>query len=268
MTHQSPTEHEGNARKKDRMFFLIVITLYGICFLGFLALLKPLGLINKNIAAQTTNTALAQQTNAAATVTARAEEQSDYEYVERFYNSTGLWYIGDYDKKHDVAKLSIRQGAYIWEISDTMGHTLSTDFYQRGITSNFDIYMDIKFVKLPETGPICSGFFFRRPSYYWESGAYVFEICPNNRYKVLFYNEDGWENIANTRFDAPIITPEWNRIEVNAYDDKFVFVVNNTEVFSMTDDRLKRGSLGIFVEMDSDTPGEIWFDNFGFQRLK
>jgi hypothetical protein len=33
----------------------------------------------------------------------------------------------------------------------------------------------------------------------------------------------------------------------------------------MTDDRLKLGSLGIFVMIEKENSAVIWFDNFGYQ---
>ncbi len=33
----------------------------------------------------------------------------------------------------------------------------------------------------------------------------------------------------------------------------------------MTDNRIKEGGLGLFIDIDKENPTEIWFDNFGYQ---
>jgi len=127
------------------------------------------------------------------------------------------------------------------------------------------VYVDVKFAELPETGPICGGFFFRKPSYDWSYGAYVFDICENGRYKILYYNEDGWQSIAEPKSVSEFFLPEWNRIEIRARRDRFTFFINNIEIHSLRDNRLRRGSLGIFVEIEAQRSASIWFDNFGYQ---
>ena len=73
------------------------------------------------------------------------------------------------------------------------------------------------------------------------------------------------QNLAFIEHENALKPSDWNRIEIIAREDHFTFIINNIEVFEMSDNRLKAGGLGLFIDVDKENPAVIWFDNFGYQ---
>lgn len=263
------TENKKGFFQNDRKLVCSMLVFYGVCILGVIAT-TFWGLARRNQAISANATATAaiiatQQTKATATAIARLADQDQYEYIERFDKISTQWFVGEYDKKYANAKLSIKDGVYIWDITDPKNFAQATDFYKGNKIKDFDIYVDLKFVESSKVGSTCSGLFFRKPYAGWGYGAYVFTICNNSHFKALHYDRDGWQTITYSDYESRIRNSDWNRIEISARKDDFIFAINNEEVFEMTDDRLKTGSLGILVDIEKENSALIWFDNFGYQ---
>ncbi len=268
MEPQSTSDKKGFFQN-DRLLVCSMLAFYGICIFGCIgAVFWGLNRTNQTITANATSTAsvnATQQAMRTATALARAADQDTYEFVERFDQISGRWFVGVYNKRYGDARIAIKDGIYIWDIANSKDYTLSTDFYKGNKLKDFDIYMDSKFVEGSRLGAVCSGFFFRRPSQAWTNGAYIFTICNDSHYEIQFYNESGWQTITNSDYESIIQRSDWNRIEISASGERFEFIINGLTVFEMTDDRLQAGSLGIFIDMDKDNSAEIWFDNFGYR---
>lgn len=264
-----PTEQKKSFLKNDRLLLCGMLAIYGVCIVGCIgALFFGLNRRNQEIAARATSTAAVKATEQAkmtATAAARTTEQEKYEYIERFDRITGDWFVGVYDRQYGVARMVIRDGVYIWTIKDSKGFTQAAEFYKDNKIKDFDIYLDTKFVGDSKAGIACSGFFFRKAPISWEDGAYIFNICNDTHFEIQYYSEKGWQPITISENVSAIHRSDWNRIEIEARGDHFLFFINNTQVFEMTNDRLKRGSLGIFTNIGPDISAEIWFDNFGYQ---
>ena len=125
--------------------------------------------------------------------------------------------------------------------------------------------MDIKFTESSKDGTTCSGFYFRQPSKSVNEGSYSFTICDDAHYEIYYYGNENWEVITRAKPENTIHISDWNRIEIYARGDEFTFIINNSQVYTMTDDRLEKGELGIYIEVYEATITEIWFDNFGYQ---
>ncbi len=127
-----------NARKSflqnDRMLVCSMLIFYGLCFFGAIAaVFWGLNRREQTISANATSTAgviATQQANATGTAVARLAEQDKYEYIERFDKITSDWYVGSYEKKYGDLRLIIKNGVYIWDVTDTKGFTQSTPFYK------------------------------------------------------------------------------------------------------------------------------------------
>ncbi len=268
METQSTTGKKGFFQN-DRLLVCSMLAFYGICIFGCIAAaFWGLNRTNQMITTNTTSTASAnatQQAMGTATALAQLAEQDKYEYIERFDKVTSNWYVGSYEKKYGDLRLIIENGVYIWDVTDTKGFTQSTPFYQGNKIKDFDIYVDLKFIEDYNVGAACSGFFFRRPTNDLNDGHYTFTVCDDSRFEIYFYKENRWENIAFIEHENSIRPFDWNRIEVIARGDHFTFIINNREVYKMTDNRLKEGGLGLFIDIDKENPAEIWFDNFGYQ---
>lgn len=268
MTQRPASENTKGFLKNDRKLVCGMLVFYGLCILGLITTtFWGLDRRQRAISANATSTAFAvatQQANVTATAKAHLAEHDQYEYIERFDRSSGYWFVGMYEKQYGDARISIKDGVYIWDIADPKSFTQATDFYKKSKVKNFDVYMDTKVVESSAIGAVCSGFFFRRQST-WDDGSYMFTICNDSHFEVQYYEESKWLPINLSEYERTIHPSGWNRIEISARGDHFTFIVNNTEIFEMTDDRLKDGSLGIFVDVDEGNSAVIWFDNFGFQ---
>ena len=262
------TENKKGIFQNDRRLVCSMLVFYGMCIVGAIAItILGLNRRNQTISAHATSTAAimaTEQAKVTATAVARAAAQDNYEYIERFDKVSGRWFVGKYESQYGDVQISIKDGVYIWDVADPKNFTQATDFYKGNKLKDFDIYMDLKFVESSETGAVCSGLFFRRPSD-WEYGTYVFNVCNDSRFKVLYYEGDSWQTITSSGYESSIKRSDWNRIEISTRKDHFLFTINNAKVFEMTDDRLKQGSLGIFIEIQKENSAVIWFDNFGYQ---
>jgi len=266
---QSTAGEKKSFFQNDRLLVYSMLAFYGLCILSCIAVIFG-GLVrtNKKMAANATSTASINATEQAmgtATALARAADQDTYEFIERFDQVSGRWFVGYYEKYISDARIAIKDGVYIWDVAKSKDYTLSTDFYKGNKLKDFDVYVDMKFVESSKLGAVCSGFFFRKPSQDWIDGAYIFTVCNDSHYEIQFYNENGWKTITYSEYMNMVHRSDWNRIEISARGEHFEFIINNSTVFEMTDDRLKVGGLGIFIDMDKDNSAEIWFDNFGYQ---
>ncbi len=254
--------------KNDRMFVCSMLVFYGLCALGLIALsVWGLDRRNKVISANATAThsvIATQNAITTATAIAQIEAQSTFEFIEKFDSVSGRWYVGPHLKQYGDATYNIHDGVYAWDVREAKEFSFSIDFYKGNKIDNFDAYVDIKFVENNAGSYVCPGMVFRKPRENFDGGAFIFSICADSTYKVQYYDSDGWGPITYN-YSEVIFPEDWNRIEVHAEDDKFVFLINHNQVFEMTDERLEQGGLGLFLEVPIGESAEVWFDNFGFQ---
>ena len=207
MDGQPISKDKPEVWRKDLLFASSMLLMCCMFIFGLIAI--PLGLSDQNqkvISANATLTAFAaatQQINATATAVARLTEQNQYEYIERFDGPSGYWFVGLYEKQYGDARISIKDGVYIWDVADPKDFTQSTDFSKKDKIKDFDIFIDTKFVASSATGAVCSGFFFRRrPS--WDDGSYMFTICNDSHFEVHYYDKSKWQPITLSDYEDMI----------------------------------------------------------------
>lgn len=122
----------------------------------------------------------------------------------------------------------------------------------------------MKFVDGP-LGDVCGGLVFRKSTKGWDNGAFIFTICNDSSFKVEYHGENGWEYVSNWEDNDVIRRSDWNRIEISARGNDFIFTINNEVVYELLDDRLEEGGLAIIIDIRDKNPAVIWFDNFGYQ---
>jgi hypothetical protein len=270
MTQQPATKNQKGFFQNDRKLVGSMLVVYGLCILGVIAL-TFWGLNGRRLilSANATSTAYAiatQQANTTATAAAFLLEQDQYEYVERFEQSSTDWFVGVNNVgKPNVETLGLKDGVYFWNILDSDGFTRYMDFKDGTSFTDFDAYMDWKVADSSPAEAICSGFVFRKSSLGWEGGAYVFRLCNDSHYAIHYYENEKWEAIQASTYHDAIRSKDWNRIGIGARNDHFTFTINNVMVFEVSDGRRKSGSLGIYVQIPDNEPTILWFDNFGFQ---
>ena len=240
-----------------------------VCIFGLIAVqLWGLNDFKTTILTNATSTAYAvatQQKDISATAIIHTTEQAHYEFIERFDHVSARWYVGPHARQYGDVLYSIKDGVYIWDVRKAGEFTYSTDFYKGNKIKNFDVYVDTRFIESESQGFVCAGLAFRKPGVDWNGGAYVFSICNDSHFRVQYYDRDGWRIVTNSDLINFFHPDDWNRVEVSALGDHFLFRLNNIQVFEMTDDRLKQGSLALYLEIPSSESALIWFDNFGYQ---
>lgn len=269
MTQQPTTENQKGFFKNDRKLVCSMLVVYGLCILGLItATFWGLNRRRLILSANATSTAFAIATERAivtATAAAKLAEQDQYEYVERFDETSRRWFVGPYDEQYGDVTAEVKDGIYIWNIVTPNDYTYGADFYRGFGIKDFDVYMDLKVADSSAFDAACAGFVFRKSSLGWEDGAYVFFICHDAHFELHYYQNEKWDTIFVSEHQDVIRPLDWNRIEIGARGDHFTFTINNVMVFEMSDARRKSGSLGIYMQVAEDHSAVFWFDNFGFQ---
>lgn len=254
--------------QNDRMLVCSMLVFYGICFLGLMgALFWGVNRQNQIASANATATGAViatQQAYATATAVARISLQDEYEFIERFDETSARWWVGD-DKYYGDTTYSITDGVYVWDVHKSEDYIFEQNFFKGNKIKDFDVYLDILFVESESRDSVCSGLVYRKPYEEWDQGAYVFKICRDSQFLVQYYDKNGWKSIVESSITDVIYPEDWNRIEIEARGNRFVFTINHVQVFETMDSRLKQGSLAIYLEVPDEESAEVWFDNFGFQ---
>lgn len=263
-------ENKNGFLQNDRRLVCGMFVIYGLCILGAIAAtVWGLDRRSKKIATNATSTAVAfarQQAQTTATVAARATQQAQYSYVDRFDDNRHAWRVETVNDEFMRGSLEINGGVYIWnmrEIKQPFYYT--APFPAADWDTDFDTYVDFKvYGEAPDD--VCGGFLFREASIDWEEGTYVFSACNTSYFYVSYYKQEKWDALSGWMYSDAIRRDNWNRLEINARGSDFTFIINNEVVFKMTDDRQLAGRLSLLVEVSEKEPKLIWFDNFGFQH--
>lgn len=270
MAEQNKVDKTHDPRRKDLRILVIMLAIYAICCMIFLSgsfiwIREDRKAVSANATA-TDAIAATQRANATATSIAHNIELDQYDYIERFEDVPKRWFVGNIDDEDETYTVTVADGVYKWDIIDSNDYLQGTDFYQGFSIRDFDAYVDIKFQEGVRQGAVCSGLTFRESSYGWEDGIFIFSICNDAHFEVYYYDLNGWQEVTYSSRNDLIHREGWNRIEISAKGYQYKLTINNVMVFEATDDRRNSGALGLYIEIDDDTPTEVWFDNFGFRR--
>lgn len=233
-----------------------MLIFYGFCIIGLTGgALWWLNLRDQTLSANATSTAIAHAT-----------EQAQFEFIDPFEDTSVHWHVGKFKNTDDWdGSLEIKEGAYIWTVDKVRRPFLEyAGFSQPFPIKDFDAYLDTR-VLGGTAGNSCSGLVFRRSFQGWAHGAYVFFLCNDSTFDILYHDQGGWERISGRRFNEAILPSYWNRIEISARGGDFKFSINHEVVYELTDDRQAEGALGLLIQVCDTTPTVVWFDNFGFQ---
>jgi hypothetical protein len=269
MDEVKPVDERNSFLRNDRLLTCSMLVVYGLCILGLVAgTIWGLDRRSKKISADATSTAFAyatQQAKATATAAARSTAQAQYSFIEPFDNNSRGWFVKTVNDDLIAGSIAIDGGLYVWNIGEVkQPFTYWVDFPLGNSFKDFDTYVDFKIIDTAPEG-VCAGFLFRMASSDWEQGTYTFCVCHNSRFYVSYYKQGKWEMISDWEHSDSIRKLNWNRIEINARDDHFVFIINNEIVDEITDDRQPQGALALFIAANENKPATIQFDNFGFQ---
>jgi len=245
--------------QNDRRLVCSLLVFYALCLFGLIS--AALWGLNqgRQFNAQ-------QHANATATAIARVTEQSQFEVIESFDNTAGQWRVGKFKNHHGWdGSLEVKKGVYVWTVDKVQRPFLDdVEFFQPRPIKDFEAYVDTRLTGGTE-GNSCSGFVFHRSFQGWGHGAYIFIVCNDSTFYIAYYDEGGWESLSGRHSDEAILARDWNRLEISAFDDYFIFSINHKAVYFLKDDHQTEGALGLLVQISDTTPTIFWFDNFGFQ---
>ncbi|MFT3890733.1 MAG: hypothetical protein QM730_03795 [Anaerolineales bacterium] len=256
--------------QNDRLLVCSMLVFYGVCILGAIgAAFFWVRWDSQRASTNATATAAVVATKQAqitATANARLAEQDQYEYIERFDKISGDWFVGEDKSRYGDVMVSIKDGVYVWEINDAKGYIQGEDFYRKSTAlKDYDIYVDIKFEDTVRAEDTCGGLTFRKSISGWDGGVYIFYICDDAYYGVEYFESDTWDTMQEPTYSDAILTRGWNRMEVSAIGDHFIFTINNRNVLETRDTRHDRGGVGLYIDAPDGSPTVVLFDNFGFQ---
>ncbi len=268
MDQQTPIEDKKSFLRNDPLLVCGMLTVYGVCILALIgATIWGLDRRNKKISVNATSTAFAlatEQADATATAIVHSTEQAQYEFVDRFDDTSG-WSIGGYQSEYWSGYRTIIDGKYIWNVNEVKkGFMATTDFDQMYISQDFDAYVDTKVVK-GDVGDVCSGFLFRTSRQAWNGWGYLFVICNDATFEVSFDDQkDGWQAVSGRQYSSFIYPHYSNRLEISTRGTHSVFLINRQTVFETDDEWQRSGGLALVITVKKN-PARITFDNFGFQ---
>jgi hypothetical protein len=265
MNSLKPIEDKKSFFKHDTKLIFGLLIFYGFCILALSGtVFWGWGQINKNISLNATSTAVVVSTQHAistATAIVHATEQAQYKYIDKF-DQPGIWTVETVDDEYMTGSLAINAGIYSWNIREVKQPFYYWADSHKGTTiKDFDVYVDSKVIE----GDACTGFLFRKSPGNWEDGAYTYSVCNNSYFEVNYYKQGKWGTLQKPKYSGAIRDDGWNRLEINARKNHFIFRINNVIVFEMTDDRLPSGAIALLVDVDTTNPIILWFDNFGLQ---
>jgi len=218
------------------------------------------------VQAQATATAFALQLQATATAQAKTNLLAGYTHYDTFDDNANDWRAGEESNEYWVGKTAIENGRYLWQVDETLGTFIAwADFGGEQALTDFDAaVLAQRTAGQPED--VCYGLFFRKSPDGFEAGSYSVSVCDNGYFSTLYYDESvGWEKFQDWTLSDAIYPDQPNLIEISARGSNFVVSINNQQVADFSDDRLKEGSVALFIDFYEQAPGTVWFDNFALQ---
>ncbi len=218
------------------------------------------------VQAQATATAFALKLQATATAQAKTNLLAGYTHYDTFDDNANEWRAGEESNEYWVGKTAIENGRYLWQVDEALDTFIAwADFGKAEALADFDVaVLAQRTAGQPED--VCYGLFFRKSAEGFEAGTYALSVCENGYFSTLYYDENvGWEKFQDWTLSDAIYLDQPNLIEVSARGSDFVISINNQQVAEFSDDRLKEGSVALFIDFYEKAPGTIWFDNFALQ---
>jgi hypothetical protein len=205
--------------------------------------------------------------SATSTAVYQATQVAGYEFFDDFDDNENKWAYGHEDDEYWRGTLSVRDGAYIWDMREFyQDSSLSWRDYQDNYPiTDFDLSVDAK-LATPNAQNICYAVVFRSSFDALYDGAYVFSVCDCGQFSVEFDSDLGNDTVFTPWTQSSSIrSGDWNTLAVSARGDHFILSINNIIVNELTDSRRGSGYVYLLMRHFDTTPGTIMFDNFGLQ---
>ena len=201
-----------------------------------------------------------------ATVAAKERAIPAYTYYESFDQNTYDWRVGAEDNQYWQGAIDIQDGVYTWQVTGVKSTFMAWAYLNEASdVQDFDLAFSARRLT-GEPHLACFGTFLRVSPDGIDGGTYMLTVCDNGFYKVMYYDaENRWDAIQDWTEARPIISDDWNLVEVNARGADFSILINHQQVLTFSDTRLASGQIAILIDYYSENPGQIEFDFFALQ---
>ena len=209
----------------------------------------------------------AHDSQVTATHNALATERADFEFSDPFDDNANKWWIGYQDNEYWSGSTGIGNGLYFWTVEHAkQGFVSWRSPGGQSQFSDFDAYVDVRRFE-GVASHMSYGLQFREATVNKDEFYYAFTISDNGYYRFQYHDGDTnkWSDIVGWNRSNAILADEWNSLGVSARGIHFVLTINDQVVGEFIDGYLGRGSIALFICMDSGETGTIWFDNLDIQ---
>ena len=246
----------------------------GVCLLLFLAtgcfglFAWGLGSLQERDAANGTATQEAMSALATATQEAILGDRANFGFIETFYDNSNDWFVSNFDDQYSRGEIKVADGLYTWDIAEvkqgftSYGSINTTPLY----LTDFDVYVDA-IRNSGDPNGYCSGIGFRSQQVSTSYSYYTFLVCDAGLYSIHFHDgsKNEWLTLMSRETSKAIKTATWNTLGVQARGSHMKFLINGSIVPELDDTRLSAGAILLLVDVSSNQPGSLSFDNFAAQ---
>ena len=224
--------------------------------------------IEAEVTQQAGSTATAEAFSIQSTATAAARESAitTYTYFDPFDDNTNDWRVGAEDNEYWQGSIAIKDGAYTWQVASAkQGFITWANFEPLENLVDFDVALRVRRV-LGEPHQACFGLLFRQAPDGFDGGAYIFSVCDNGYYKLLYFAaQNGWDVLQDWTLTEALNEGDWNLLQVSARGEDFTVWINHQPMLTFTDGRLPSGSVSLLLDIYGVAPVQIECDFFALQ---
>ena len=168
------------------------------------------------------------------------------------------WTTGEQDDP-ELATMSwsIERGKYRWQGSAKNGFVWWVTPESEAYT---DFYLTASILQTSQPGVGEYGLIFRQIT---GEDYFLFELNGSGEYALFLHWSDGWEPLIDWTPHPAINAGSQNRLEVIARGADFIFMINDANVASYSDERFAEGAVGLLAGLSNPGETAIWeFDDF------
>lgn len=204
--------------------------------------------------AQATGTAIAHATAIAKPTPTATPEQILILKDSFNYNING-WEVGNFEDYWWKGNAQIVDGKFRVEVQRSQGFVRA--WWPAPELDAFNISLDAQLIQ-GSPSSACYGLTFRSQ----EDAYYLFKVCEDGRYTVLLQADGKWYTLIDWTVTRSIQYGQPNTLMVKGSGSHFEFYINGVLVNEMENSRLKKGHIGIAIDVDQGETSVFEFDNY------
>jgi len=179
-------------------------------------------------------------------------------YSDDFSYDQDTWPTGDYtDDRADVNQ-QIVGGVYRWEAATSKGVSFRSTITH--LDSIADLYLTVDVRQTSGPAGADYGIVFRKEA---DDSFYYFAVSETGQFDFAVLESGQWTTLIDWTETDTIKPGQVNTITVVAEGAHFTFFINRQMIAEADDSRLRRGTMGLGIELfDPGDKGAFEFDNF------